>query len=103
LTLSFDIEVDDRFVEEEVLHEVQKVLTDEESGMLAPANIGIGQPLYRSQLFAAILAVPGTVTVTNIQHGELLVPFVSIAVKTNPGEYYDVASGALIINGREIS
>ena len=101
LTLSLDVERDDAYVEEDVLTSVRNALTDEETGMLAVKNIGIGAPLYRSQLFAAILAVPGTVTVTYLEHDET--PFEALAIKPAPGEYYDIGTGALIINGKEDS
>ena len=101
LTLSFDVERDDAYVEEDVLTSVRNALTNEETGMLAVKNIGIGAPLYRSQLFAAILAVPGTVTVTYLEYDET--PFETLAIKPPSGEYYDVGSGVLVINGKEDS
>jgi predicted phage baseplate assembly protein len=99
LTLSFDVEVGERVVEDDVLADIRSALTDPDAGMLSVKNIGIGQPLYRSQLLAAILAVPGTVAVTYSQHDET--PFDAMAVKPDPGKYFDVAAGALIINGRQ--
>jgi hypothetical protein len=99
LTLAFDVEVDDRHVESDVLNAVRSTLMDEDTGLLSPRNVGIGQPLYRSRLFAAILEVPGTLAVTHMTHDD--VPFDEIAIKSNAGEYFDVASGGLIINGKE--
>lgn len=99
LVLSFDVEVDDSYVEDDVLQAVRSRLTDESTGMLAIKNIGIGSPLYRSQLFSAILAEAGTLTVTQLQHDET--PFEEMAIKPQAGEYFDLASGQLIINGEE--
>lgn len=100
LTLSFDVEVDKRYVEDHVLSTIHSVLTDKDQGMLSAKNIGIGKPLYRSQLFAAILAVQGTVAVNHIQHDGM--PFDQIAIKPDhPDAYFNVEDGALIINGKE--
>jgi hypothetical protein len=104
LTLTFDVEVDDRHVESDVLTNVRSALTNEDSGLLSPKNIGIGRPLYRSRLFAAILAVPGAVAVTHLTHdayGSEPVPFDELAVKPAAGKYFDVATSGLIINGKE--
>ena len=107
LSLSFDIDVDSTYVDTEVLATVRSTLIDEEEGMLSERNIGIGAPLYRSQLFEAILAIPGTIAVTNIQHDGT--SFEEMGIKpTDPGDYYTVnstiATGAkLIINGEEES
>lgn len=99
LILAFDVEVDDAYVDADVLNEVRRTLTCEDTGLLSPQNIGIGQPLYRSRVYAAILHVPGTVAVTHMTHDEI--PFDEIAIKPDAGEYFDVDSGGLIINGRE--
>ena len=99
LVLSFDVEVDDSYVEDDVLNTVRNSLTDEKTGMLAIKNIGISAPLYRSQLFSAVLAVAGTLTVTQLQHDET--PFEEMAIKPQAGEYYDLVNGQLIINGEE--
>lgn len=123
LTLVFDVEVDDAYVEKDVLDDVRSLLIDEETGLLSPKNIGIGQPLYRSRLFAAVLSVPGTVAVTHMayrtqstrrkywryvarrRHRTLMsrenTPFNEIAIASDPGFYFDVEGGGLIINGKE--
>jgi len=99
LTLSFDVEVDDSYVEDDVLTDIRSTLTDPDQGILSIKNIGIGQSLFRSQLFAAILAMPGTLAVTHLQYNAM--PFEAIAIKPDPGTYFDVEGGALIINGKE--
>ena len=98
LNLSFDVEVDEAYIEVDVITEITNTLLDDYEGMLSERNIGIGKPLFRSQLYAAILAIPGTVAVTNMQTGGLA--FEDMGIKPeNPGEYYDITSGELMING----
>jgi hypothetical protein len=99
LRLAFDVDVDDAYVETDVLNNVRSTLTDEDTGLLSPKNIGIGRPLYRSRLFAAILDVPGTVAVTHLTHDTI--PFDEIAIKPDAGKYFNVENGGLIINGKE--
>ena len=99
LQLAFDVEVADAYVDKDVLNQVRSTLTDADSGLLSPQNIGIGKPLYRSRLFAAILDVPGTVSVTHVTHDGI--PFDEIAIKPGAGHYFNVETGGLIINGKE--
>jgi hypothetical protein len=99
LKLVFDVEVDERAVEDDVVTDIRNTLMDPDEGMLAVSNIGIGRPLYRSRLFAAILAVPGTVAVTNLTYDDM--PFDEIAIQPGSGKYFDVVAGDLIINGRQ--
>jgi hypothetical protein len=105
LSLSFDVEVDSTYVDTQVLATLRHILTDESDGMLSEKHIGIGGPLYRSQLFEAILAIPGTISVTDMRHDGTA--FDEMGIKpTNPGFYFtvdsSVAAGAkLIINGEE--
>ena len=100
LKLAFNVTVDDSFVEADVLNAVRSTLTDEESGLLALKNIGISKPLYRSRLYEAILAVPGTIAVTHMTHHDDIA-FEEMGIKPDAGEYFDVESGGLIINGKE--
>jgi len=99
LTLSFDVEVDDSYVEKDVLKQVRSALLDSDTGILSAERIGIGKVLYRSQLFEFILAIPGTIAVKDITQNEQA--FEAIGIKPDPGYYYDIESGALIINGKE--
>jgi hypothetical protein len=41
-------------------------LADPSAGLFAAANVGIGQPIYQSQIAAACLAVPGVVAIQNV-------------------------------------
>ena len=105
LSLSFDVEVESTYVEYEVLAVIRNTLIDEDHGVLSEKNIGIGAPLFRSKLFETVLAIPGTLSVINMQHDGI--PFEEMRIKpTEPGDYFTVDSSVthdarLIINGKE--
>lgn len=61
--LSIDVEVDRKYVVDDVLAEVRDALTNTDSGLLAPENIGIGAPLFQSRLFEVVLSVQGALAV----------------------------------------
>jgi hypothetical protein len=78
------------------MQQVRQSLTDPDTGILAPENIGIGLPLYRSALFEAVLKINGTTAVTGISlNGS---NFVDFAVTPGAGNYYDIENGGLLIN-----
>jgi hypothetical protein len=58
--LVIDLEIDERFERKTVANQVKQKLTDTETGLLALANIPIGQPLFRSKIFDVVLSVEGT-------------------------------------------
>ncbi len=64
--LGIDVLVDTRFVESDVEQAVEAALLDADTGLLAPAHVGIGETLYRSRVFERIVAIPGVVSVTSI-------------------------------------
>jgi hypothetical protein len=106
--LSIVVDIDPRYVEDDVLADVRDALMNEETGLLAPERIGIGQPLFRSQIFWKILEVLGTEGILGIQwtliqdtwkwNDQFLDSF---AVKPEAGEYFDLEEGTLLLNGRE--
>jgi hypothetical protein len=99
LRLALSIEFDPAWRSDAVLAGVRAALLDASTGLLASANIGIGQPLFRSRIHAAVLAVLGTVAVT-----ELLAdgaPFAAMALSPGAGNWFDVAAGGLVLNGQE--
>jgi len=99
LTISLNVKIDPVFLEADVVPELRLTLMDKRKGLLAPENIGIGQPLYRSKIFEAVLKIKGTATVENLfLNGN---PFNEFAVTPGAGYYFDVAQGKLIINGKE--
>lgn len=101
LRLSLHVDLDPRHDDKVVLKKIRQRLLEMETGMLAPANIGIGRPLYRSHLFAEVLAVPGTLSVSDIQHDGKT--FTEIAIYPGAGYFYDLTrkDGALVLNSQE--
>jgi len=99
LRLSLSIEIDPTYRQEDVLSAARARLMDDATGLLAPANIGIGQKLFRSRICAAVLAVPGTVAVAELLADEA--PFDGTALVPEPGQWFDVGAGGLVINGQD--
>jgi hypothetical protein len=97
LHISLTVRIDDRYLETDVIAQVRQALTNIDTGMLAAQNIGIGQPLFQSRLFEAILNVEGTVAVDGVFLNRK--NFGQYAVTPGAGRYFDVANGGLIING----
>ncbi len=96
-TISLNVQINPNYLPEDVLKRLRPALLDKQSGLLAPENIGIGQPLFRSRIFGAILSVEGTASVEGISvNGR---GFHSYGISPGAGRYYDVEAGNLIING----
>ena len=99
LFISLNIKIDERYLEEDVINELRSVLLDASGGLLAPENIGIGQPLFRSHIFKNVLNIDGTEAVQSIQiEGE---NFNDFAIVPGMGYFFDIEQGKLIINGRD--
>lgn len=95
IPIAIDVEVDPKYVAANVESDVMQALTNTTTGLLAPETLGIGQPLFRSKIFATVLAVPGVVAVRNIQwNGTGLTQF---AKSPDPGKYFDFNSGGIIL------
>jgi hypothetical protein len=97
-TLALQIEIDPRHLEADVLRAVRAALMRPETGFLAPERIGIGVPLFRSRLFAVVLAVPGVVAVRGLLVDGLGVP--DYGITPGAGHYFDFEAGTLLLNGR---
>jgi hypothetical protein len=54
-----DLEVDPRFNGKTVAGQAIQALTNVDTGLLAKQNIPIGQPLFRSRIFDAVLSIEG--------------------------------------------
>lgn len=65
-TLLIDVEIDGRYLDDDVLSEVRTALMDKEAGLLSPERIGIGKPLFRSRVFEAVTAVEGVGSIQGI-------------------------------------
>ncbi|MEM9088870.1 MAG: baseplate J/gp47 family protein [Cyanobacteria bacterium P01_F01_bin.53] len=92
--LVLNVTINPRFTSEVVEEQIRLALTNEETGPLALTNIPIGRPLFRSRLFATILAIEGTCAVSAITVDGHPAPF---AISVSEGHYRDFLS-ALTIN-----
>ena len=52
-----------------------RALTDAQDGLLAPANVPIGAPLFRGDILAAVRAVDGVVRVRGLLLDGAAAPF----------------------------
>jgi hypothetical protein len=96
LDISIVIEVNGQYIDENVKKEVEESLLNKKTGILAPENIGIGIPLYRSHIIEQVMSVEGVMNVSQIgwngdQRGDF-------ATQSDPGTYYDVEGGKLRIS-----
>lgn len=103
LTLSMDIAIDARYLEDDVLPQIRAALMDCATGLLAPERIGIGQPLFRSRVFEAVMAVEGTAAVQGllVESEGIATPWSAYALMPPAGGYFDAEQGGLFLNGKE--
>lgn len=87
--LVINVSLNPRFSREFVLEEIRQALVNEATGLFALTNIPIGRPLFRSQIFATVLAVEGTCGVSAITLDGTPVPF---AITAAEGRYRDLFS-----------
>jgi hypothetical protein len=99
LTISLNVQIDPRYLEQDVIRQLRQHLMDKQNGLLAPEKIGIGTPLYRSKIFEAVLKIKGTVSVDSILLNRK--NFDDFAITPGAGHYFDIEQGKLIINGKE--
>lgn len=93
--LTIDVTVDPRFSPQTVREQIRQALTHPETGLFALTNIPIGSPLFRSQIFAAVLAIEGTDSVSALTLDGSPAPF---ALTVSPGRYRNFLS-KLVIKG----
>ncbi|MGA9772090.1 MAG: hypothetical protein WBV94_23865 [Blastocatellia bacterium] len=96
--LLISIQIDPRYLQADVLAAVRAALMDSETGLLSPERIGIGVPLFRSRIFDTVLSVPGATAVTGLYWNDRR--FVPYGVSPGAGNYFDLESGSLILNGK---
>ncbi len=99
LELSLDLEIDPRWVEDDVAAAVRAALLSGDGALLAPERIGIGRPLFRSRLVERALSVTGTRAVRQILADGA--PFPELALDPGAGRWFDLEAGGLAVNGRE--
>ena len=96
-SLSIQIAWDQKRFETDVLNTVREALVNVDNGLLAPEILGIGKTLFRSQLFDAVLSVPGVTSVTGLSWWDF--PFINFGIKAPAGHYFDFTN-RLYLNGR---
>ena len=96
-TLSIQLTPDPKRFEDDVLSAARTALMDVDTGLLPPERLGIGKPLFRSQLFEFLLRVTGVVSVTGLTYNSA--PFSAFGIKPAAGHYFDF-SNTLLLNGR---
>ena len=99
LFISINVKINPRYLDEDVIKQLRETLTSTVNGLLAPENIGIGLPLYRSSIFESILNVAGTEAVQSVIIGGN--NFADFAIVPGTGYYFDIEHGSLIINGKQ--
>lgn len=91
--LIIDLEIDLRFRTQDVIEQVKQALTSPDTGLLALENIPIGCPLFRSQIFDAVLSVEGTHSVRAMTVDGKPAPF---AITVAQGWYRDFLDSLVI-------
>jgi len=66
LTISLTVTVDPAFVLDTVAAAAVTALTDPDTGLFGANRIGIGEAVFKSQIYAACLSVPGAVAVHSL-------------------------------------
>ncbi len=96
LFISLIIKINKKYLKEDVKKELRSALLDATSGLLAPENVGIGLPLFRSRIFDVVLDIPGTDAVQSIKLG--VEDFSDFAITPGKGFFFDIEQGSLNIN-----
>lgn len=91
--LTINVTVDPRFSPQTVREQIRQALTHPETGLFALANIPIGRPLFRSQIFAAVLAIEGADAVSALTLDGSPAPF---ALTVPQGHYRNFLSQLVI-------
>jgi hypothetical protein len=91
--LVIDLEIDDRFERKTIVSRVNQKLIDKDTGLLSLQNIPIGQPLFRSKVFDAVLSVEGTRSVRSMTVDGLPAPF---AMTVAGDRYLDFLEGLVV-------
>jgi hypothetical protein len=93
--LIIDLDVDPRFNSTTVIEHVKQALTDSAGGILALKNIPIGRAIFRSQIFDAVLAIEGALSVRAMTVNGKPAPPV---IPTKPGRYHNFLDALTIGN-----
>ncbi len=85
--LSIDLETDPLRNAADVAAAVQAALLAPGTGLLQPEQLGVDGPLFRSELFRAVLAVPGALGVRRVTLGKT--DFIDYGESPGAGKYFD--------------
>ena len=96
-TLTIQLVTDPKRFEVDVLAEVRSALMNVETGLLPPERVGIGKPLFRSQLFDFLLNISGVLSISGLSLDSL--PFSNFGTKPEAGHFFDFTN-RLYLNGR---
>jgi hypothetical protein len=94
--LVIDLEIDPRFNAQTIAQQVRQALINPDTGILALQNIPIGRPLFRSQLFDAVLSIQGTRSVRTLTVDGQAARF---AITVEQGWYRDFVDGLVVGTG----
>ena len=83
--LVIDLEVDARHEPDAVELNVTRALSDPQAGLLAPRNVPIGCPLFRSLVFEQVLSVDGVISVRRMSVNGKPAP---AAITVDEGSYH---------------
>ena len=94
--LHINVEIDPRYTASDTIQSLRKRLTAPAEGFLTPEKLGVGRPIYRSQIFAEALKTEGITAVKSILwNGDT---FNEFAKTPGAGRFFDIEN-TLIING----
>lgn len=101
--LSIDLEIDQNYIEDDVLEDVYFLLANEDTGVLIPANMSFKQSLVRSKLFFELLSVPGVVNVTGLLVDAFgyNIPWSEGGIPLSIESIIDFVAGGISLNGKE--
>lgn len=93
--LELSIQIDPRYVNTVVLANVRQYLTDPDNGLLAAKQLSIEKPVFRSQIFEAVLSVEGTTAISGILWNGTA--FNDYAIAPGNGKYFQLAPNGLTL------
>jgi hypothetical protein len=97
IVVNLDLELDPRYIANPVLLAVKARLAAPGEGLLVPEQLGIGKPVFRSQIFETVLSVEGVLSVRNILwNGDSFSDYVVPGV---PGTYFEPGDAGVFVNG----
>jgi len=91
-----DLSIDPAYNFDDLVTATSDCLINATNGLLSTGHIGIGKPIYRSQLYKVLTSIEGITGVGKITWGDEA--FDAFAKCPPAGSYYDVETGGLYLN-----